>query len=204
MAEESTIIIKDIGAGSAYAMAVEGGYTGTEEQFKHDMAYFADNIAKVEQNKNIAAESADNAQASESHIVELELSVQNAKTDAMATLDRTIAAKDASVIAQNHAAESASLAQDSETNAKSSETNAKISETNAKTSEANAAESAKSIPDMQDKLDKMRDDVDNYIASDGDGEDVEIPSWIAFLQLKEEVEALRQTVAGLVDAQNQA
>lgn len=56
-------IKKDIGAVSAYALAVEGGYTGTEEQYKQDMANLARNVTQVANDKAATAESAKTAVA---------------------------------------------------------------------------------------------------------------------------------------------
>ena len=133
---------KDLGAVSAYAIAVEHGYEGTEEQWLESLRYdHSDEFTELSEQIRQNAEDAGNAASQATQkATEAESSANKASTSATS------------------AAGSASAASVSETNAKQSETNAansasaaSTSETKAKQSETNAAESAESAESSANK-----------------------------------------------------
>src|SRR5699024_6756950 len=151
---------KEIGAYSAYAIAVKYGFKGTEKEWveANDIAReaaassasaAAGSASSAEQSATNAAGSASAAKSSEtaasSSASAAKTSETNAKTsETNAASSASAAAGSASSAEQSatNAAGSASAAKSSETAASSSASAAKTSETNAKTSETNAASSA--------------------------------------------------------------
>ena len=115
------IIKKDIGAVSAYALAVEGGYTGTEDDFRADMANLAGNVAQVAADKLAAAQSA---------------------TDADASKTAANAAKAAAEIAKEKAEAAQAAAETAKAGAETAKAEAKTSADNSAASAAAAAGSA--------------------------------------------------------------
>ena len=133
---------KDLGAVSAYAIAVEHGYEGTEEQWLESLRYdHSDEFTELSEQIRQNAEDAGNAASQATQkATKAESSANKASTSATS------------------AAGSASAASISETNAKQSETNAansasaaSTSETKAKQSETKAAESAESAESSANK-----------------------------------------------------
>lgn len=61
----ANVVYKDLGSVTAYASAVEGGYTGTYADFCRDQANFAINATEVSENRKAADLSAVKAAASE-------------------------------------------------------------------------------------------------------------------------------------------
>lgn len=90
MADE--VIVKELGAVTAYAAAVKGGYTGTYAEFCRDQAEFAENAKR-------AAQAAEDA---ERHKIEAEKIVTDGKTvlrqETTTQIERMKAAGDEQVI----------------------------------------------------------------------------------------------------------
>lgn len=64
---EPGMVVQNIGPVTAYAYAVAGGYKGTLEQFKADLAKLAGNVTQVREDKEAAEASAKNAAVSETN-----------------------------------------------------------------------------------------------------------------------------------------
>lgn len=142
-------IVKDLGAVTAYAYAVEKGYTGTEDEFAELMASYAD---VAEQAAESAAQAGASATAAEQAKAEAVLSASAAATSAsMASTKASEAASSASSAAgsANTATTKASEASTSATNAASSASAAATSATNAGASATAAASSATAASNAQ-------------------------------------------------------
>lgn len=126
-------IIKDLGAVSAYAYAVEQGYTGTEEEFAQLMASYATVAEEAAQSAAEAAESASDADAS-AHDAEVSATAAEVSKTAAAGLAQE--ASDSAAVAAVHATTAGASAEE----ARSSELSARGSAQTAtqKASEASA------------------------------------------------------------------
>lgn len=129
---------KDLGAVTAYAEAVEGGYTGTYEEFCDLLGKFSERADEVKTNADAVAadlKSAETAaESAETHAANASKSAEDAaESAANASASETNAKESADT-----ASTKASAAATSATNAKTSETNASKSATAAAESEARA------------------------------------------------------------------
>lgn len=119
------MIIKDLGAVSAYAYAVEKGYTGTEEEFATLMASYA----------TIAEEAAESAESASASATSASASAQTATTKA----------SEASTSATQAGASATSASQSAQTaTTKASEASASASTASTKASEASTSASTAS------------------------------------------------------------
>ena len=118
-------VIKDLGAVTAYASAVEGGYTGTKEEFETLMASYA----------TVAEEAAESAESASQSATQAGASAQTATTKAS---EASTSATQASASATS-ASQSASTA-----TAKASEASASASTASTKADEASASASTAS------------------------------------------------------------
>lgn len=140
-----------LGKVSAYAYAVEKGYTGTETQFAYDLAHAADYASTAGAAAENASESEENAKDSEEAAALSEQNAQtyanNAHSDAAAALDakaQAITAKNDAVSAKGSAENFASLAEDAKESATQSEQNASQSAESASDDAEAASNSASS------------------------------------------------------------
>ena len=140
-----------LGKVSAYAYAVEKGYTGTEEQFAYDLAHAADYASTAGMAAENASESEENAKDSEEAAALSEGNAQtyanNAHSDAAAALDaktQAVTAKNDAVTAKGLAENYASVANNAKTAAAQSEQNASQSAENASDDAEAASNSASS------------------------------------------------------------
>lgn len=120
-----------LGKVSAYAYAVEKGYTGTETQFAYDLAHAADYASTAGTAAENASESEENAKDSEEAAAQSEGNAegyaQSAHDDAAAALEakgQAIAAKNDAVTAKGLAENSATIANSAKIAAAQSEQNA--------------------------------------------------------------------------------
>lgn len=141
------IIKKDIGAVSAYALAVEGGYTGTEDEFRADMANLAGNVAQVAADKLAAAQSATDADASKTAAQTAKAAAETAKAKAEAA---QAAAENAKADAETAKAE-----------AKTSADNSAVSAAAAADSATEAAQTLASIPEDYSALNQSVSELNN-------------------------------------------
>lgn len=142
-------VVKDLGAATAYAYAVEKGYTGTEDEFAELMASYAD---VAEQAADSAAQAGASATAAEQAKAEAVLSASAAASSAStASTKASEAASSASSAAgsANTATTKANEASTSATNAASSASAAATSATNAGASATAAASSATAASNAQ-------------------------------------------------------
>ena len=145
------MIIKDLGAVTAYAAAVEKGYTGTEEEFATLMASYA----------TVAEEAAESAESASTSATSASASAQTATTKAgeastsatQASASATSASQSASTATTKASEASASA---STAGTKASEASASATTASTKASEASA--SATSAQTAQGLAESARDD----------------------------------------------
>ena len=145
------MIIKDLGAVTAYAAAVEGGYTGTEEEFATLMASYASVAEEAAESAESASQSAESASAS----------AQTATTKAgEASTSATQAGASATSASQSAqtATTKASEASASASTASTKASEASTSATTASTKASEASASATSAQTAQGLAESARDD----------------------------------------------
>lgn len=173
-------VVKDLGAVTAYAYAVEQGYTGTEEEFAQLMASYADVAEAAAASAQAAAASEAAASVSEQAAAASETaaagSASSASADAAtaasaastATQQAGIATSGAGTATQKaaDAAASAQAAASSETAAAgsaaaaaASETNAGAAETAAQTAQAAAEAAAQSVGESAAQIEVNKEDI---------------------------------------------
>jgi hypothetical protein len=173
-------VVKDLGAVTAYAYAVEQGYTGTEEEFAQLMASYADVAEDAAASAQAAAASEAAASASEQAAKSSETaaagSASSASADAAtassaastATQQAGIATSGAETATQK-AADAAASAQDAASSetaaagsaaaAATSETNAETAETAAQTAQAAAEAAAQSVGESAAQIAENKEDI---------------------------------------------
>ena len=145
------MIIKDLGAVSAYAYAVEKGYTGTEEEFATLMASYA----------TVAEEAAESAESASTSAESASASAQTATTKASeASTSATQASASATSASQSAstATTKASEASASASTAGTKASEASISATTASSKASEASASATSAQTAQGLAESARDD----------------------------------------------
>jgi len=100
----------DLGQVTAYAEAVNGGYTGTKEEFEADLGRSAENASAAALSADDAAESATSAQTAQE-------AAESARDTAISARDTTLGYKNTAQSASDTAVLSASAASVSEQNA---------------------------------------------------------------------------------------
>ena len=107
------VISKDLGAVTAYAAAVNRGYTGTKEEFETLMASYATVAQQAAQSAGNASQSATDASQSATDAETAKGTAQQAATDANTAKDGANTAKDsantAAALANAKAAEAANV-----------------------------------------------------------------------------------------------
>ena len=175
---------------STYEIAVQHGYTGTEEEW----------IAEEQKYSDIAKASADTASAAATSSAAAEVNAKS-YSEAAAT-----SAEDASRYAASIES-SVAAAKESETNAKASETAAKTSETNAKNSEVQAeywagqAQSAAQGDMMKSVYDSNNNGiVDNAEMVSGHYVDIDVPATAKFTDTIYDDSAVKARISTLENA----
>ena len=133
------MIIKDLGAVTAYASAVEGGYSGTEEEFAALMASYA----------TVAEEAAESAESASASATSASASAQTATTKASeASESATIASTKASEASES-ATTATSKASEASASASTAGTKASEASTSAITASSKASEASVSATSAQ-------------------------------------------------------
>lgn len=132
------VITKDLGAVSAYAVAVANGFTGTEAEWEQYMADAANNAMNAAGSATAAANSAASAAQS----------ATDAATSKVAAAGSAVDAENSALVAGNHAAAAAASA----TAAETAETGAETAKTAAEAAQAAAEAVAASIPEDYTEL----------------------------------------------------
>ena len=198
---------------TAYAAAVEGGYTGTYEEFCQQQATYAGNVTIVTEKAAQVAEDA--AQVAENTATVTELAAQvaenaetvaeNTTTTVEAATEARTAASSASASADNAgrseaaaansataSATSASVAAGYASNAESSATAASGSATAAATSETNAAASAEAAAGSLDDVTAAQQAAIAAIQAKGEETRASIPS--DYTELSDDVNSLKSAL----------
>jgi hypothetical protein len=137
-------VVKDLGAVSAYAYAVEQGYTGTEEEYAELMASYATVAEEAAASAEAAAGSATNAAASATQAGTAATNAASSATAAASSETNAQTAAGAAAQSRTDAAASATAAAGSASQASSSASGAASSASAASTSasDANVAKTA--------------------------------------------------------------
>lgn len=145
------MIIKDLGAVSAYAYAVEKGYTGTEEEFAVLMASYATVAEEAAESAESASASAESASASASTATTKASEASTSATQASASATSASQLAQTATTKASEASASASTA-----GTKASEASASASTASSKASEA--SQSASDAQTAQGLAESARDD----------------------------------------------
>lgn len=140
------VITKDLGAVSAYAIAVEHGYTGTEEEFAQEIANASANAQAAAQSATAAAGSAASAEsdataaaASRAGARSSELNASSSAQSASASQNAAGQSKNAAIAAQTAAEAAQTAAEAAQTGAETAQTAAETAQTAAEAAAATAA-----------------------------------------------------------------
>lgn len=136
------MIIKDLGAVTAYAAAVEKGYTGTEEEFATLMASYATVAEAAAESAESASQSAESASASASTATQKASEATTAAQTATAKAEETQADADAAALDASQALSAASTATSKASEAAQSASDAVTAKTAAQTAQTAAEGSA--------------------------------------------------------------
>ena len=136
------MIIKDLGAVSAYAYAVGKGYTGTEEEFATLMASYATVAEKAAESAESASQSAESASASATTATQKASEATTAAQTATAKAEETQADADAAALDASQALSAASTATSKASEAAQSASDAVTAKTAAQTAQIAAEGSA--------------------------------------------------------------
>ena len=145
------MIIKDLGAVTAYAAAVEGGYTGTKAEFETLMASYATVAEEAAESAESASTSATNASASAQTATTKAGEASTSATQAFASATSASQSAQTATAKASEASASASTA-----GTKASEASASATTASSKASEASA--SATSAQTAQGLAESARDD----------------------------------------------
>lgn len=174
MNDDNRVIVVEAGTATAYGSAVEGGYTGTYEDFCRQQAGYAESAEAVEQAKNTAVSAANTATtkageattaatAAQTARTQTEQSASQALTDIAAARSDAISAvqtegttQTANATAQAQAA--ATSANTASTKASEASASATTATTKATEAAASATSAAQSASDAQDVLDSIPED----------------------------------------------
>ena len=133
------MIIKDLGAVSAYAYAVEKGYTGTEEEFATLMASYA----------TVAEEAAESAESASQSASTASASAQTATTKAGEASTSATQASASATSASQSASTATTKASEASASASTASTKASEASASATTASSKASEASQSASDAQ-------------------------------------------------------
>lgn len=136
------MIIKDLGAVTAYAAAVEKGYTGTEEEFATLMASYATVAEEAAESAESASQSAESASSSASTATTKASEATTAAQTATAKAEEAQADADAAALDASQALSAASTATSKASEAAQSASDAVTAKTAAQTAQTAAEGSA--------------------------------------------------------------
>lgn len=180
-------IIKDLGAVSAYAYAVEKGYTGTEEEFAELMADYASVAQRAEDAANSASEFKSAAQTA------AQTATNKASEATTAAQTATTKAGEAQTSAQtasskaSEASQSASQASGYAQTAETAKTDAQTAKTQAETARDNAVTAKTAAETAQGKAEEAQAAAESVAES--------IPS--DYSQLSEDVSDLKEDLTDI-------
>ena len=135
-------VIKDLGAVTAYASAVEGGYTGTKEEFETLMASYATVAEEAAESAESASQSATQASASAQTATTKASEASTAAQTATAKAEEAQADADAAALDASQALSAASTATTKASEAAQSASDAATAKTAAQTAQTAAEGSA--------------------------------------------------------------